>query len=103
MRDISSKKGIKTTETEIDILAVSSQNKKYFIGECKYKNTPFTYSEYLDTLAKMTPQKEKAEFYYALFSASGFDRKIHQEAMGNSHLYLCTLDEIVHQKPLNRQ
>lgn len=95
VRDASSKKAIKTTETEIDILAISPQDKKYLIGECKFKHTPFTYSEYLDTLVKMTPQKAKSEFYYALFSESGFDEKIQKEALQNNHLSLYTLNEIV--------
>ena len=39
--------------------------------------------EYLDTLAKLTPLKEKAKFYYALFSESGFDEKIIDDAKKN--------------------
>ena len=53
---------------------------EYLVGECKFKHSPFDYSEYLNTLAKLTPQKTKAKFYYALFSESGFDKKIEAEA-----------------------
>lgn len=61
--------------------------KTYLVGECKFKNSPFSYPEYLDTAAKLTPLKEKAEFYYALFSAFGFDEKIRDEASKKLRLY----------------
>ena len=48
-------------ETEIDILAVSKHATQYLVGECKFKNKPFRYSEYLDTIAKLSPQKGKKE------------------------------------------
>ena len=80
VRDPSSPNGLRTAETEIDLLAVSSDAKKYLVGECKFKNAPFSYADYLDLLAKLPAQKESAAFYYALFSASGFDGKIVREA-----------------------
>ena len=33
----------------------------------KFKKEPFTYSEYLDILSKLTPLKEKAQFWCAKF------------------------------------
>ncbi|MBR4979074.1 MAG: ATP-binding protein [Clostridia bacterium] len=75
VRDTSVPGGLRTAETEIDILAISSDLKKYLAGECKFKKTPFSYSDYLDLTAKLDNQKKSAEFYYALFSASGFDEK----------------------------
>lgn len=68
---------------------------KFLIGECKFKGKPFSYSEYLDTICKLAPQKEKAVFYYALFSESGFDKKIQAEAANNDHLLLYSLADIV--------
>ena len=50
--------------------------------------------EYLDTLAKLTPLKEKAKFYYALFSESGFDEKIVNDANENE-IALYNLETIV--------
>ena len=58
------------------MLGISRGAKDYLVGECKFKKAPFSYSEYLDTLAKLTPLKQKAKFYYALFSENGFDNKI---------------------------
>lgn len=45
-------------ETEIDLLGIGIGRKEYLVGECKFKHSSFDYSEYLDTLAKLTPQKE---------------------------------------------
>ena len=85
-----------TRETEIDILAVSKSADAYLIGECKFKNQPFRYSEFLDTKAKMSPQKDKAEFYYYLFSESGFDDKVIAEAEQGDNIRLCSLEDIIH-------
>ena len=72
VRDTKKENGLRTAETEIDVLCTDRIGEKYLVGECKFKGVPFSYSEYLDTLAKLTPLKEKAKFYYALFSESGF-------------------------------
>lgn len=82
-------------DTEIDLLAVSKQSDNYLVGECKFKGKPFRYSEYLDTITKLSDRKNKAEFWYYLFSESGFDEKIIAEAQNNSKLTLCGLNEIV--------
>ena len=95
VRDTSAPGGTRIAETEIDILAVSRLRKEYLICECKFKNKPFSYSEYLDTIAKLTPQKEKADFYYALFSESGFDNKIKEADNNNKRLWLYELSDIV--------
>ena len=77
--DDSAASGLRIAETEINLLCVDRDAKKYLVGECKFKKTPFSYSEYLDTLAKLTPQKGNAKFHYALFSESGVDEKINAE------------------------
>ena len=84
--DDSAASGLRIAETEINLLCVDRDAKKYLVGECKFKKTPFSYSEYLDTLAKLTPQKGNAEFHYALFSESGFDEKIIAETEKNNTL-----------------
>ena len=86
-------------DTEIDLLAVSKQADKYLVGECKFKGKPFRYSEYLDTAAKLSNYKDRAEFYYYLFSESGFDERIVDEAAkSDGRVVLCGLDEIVSYK-----
>ena len=98
---MSSPTGNRIAETEIDIVAVSRQAENYLIGECKFKGRPFRYSEYLDTREKLKPQQEKASFYYALFSESGFDERIIEEAKKEQRLYLYSLKNIVNYKGSN--
>lgn len=94
VRDEKASDGLRTAETEIDLLCIGKDAKEYLVGECKFKGVPFSYSEYLDTLAKLTPLKEKSKFYYALFSESGFDQKILDcAAMNETQLY--SLENIV--------
>ena len=94
IRDKNAENGLRLGETEIDLLCIDQKAEKYLVGECKFKREPFTYTEYLNTLAKLTPLKEKAAFYYALFSESGFDEKITEEAKTNGTL-LYALEQIV--------
>lgn len=97
VRDESMPKGVRIAESEIDLLCISADAKQYLLGECKLKTSPFSYSEYLDTLAKLSSLKKEAKFYYALFSESGFDEKIIAEASGNNTM-LYTLEQIVNYK-----
>ena len=94
VRDTSAPGEIRVAETEIDLLAISHDSRKYLVGECKFKNSPFSYSEFLDLEAKLAPQKKSIEFYYALFSASGFDGKIMDE-MNTRSVALYDLKQIV--------
>ena len=98
VRDKDTPKGIRVAETEIDILGVEKDGKEYLIGECKFKKAPFAYSEYLDTFTKLTPLKDTARFYYALFSESGFDDKLVSEADDNDNITLYNLNQIVNYK-----
>ena len=79
-------------ETKIDILALSKKEKCYLIGECKFKESPFSYSEYLDTLAKLEPLKKNNKIYYALFSKNRFDENILEEK--NDQLLLFNLKDM---------
>lgn len=94
VRDKNAAHGLRTAETEIDLLCIDRNATEYLVGECKFKGTPFSYSEYLDTLAKLTPLKEKARFHYALFSENGFDEKVLSDAAANGIL-LFPLGQIV--------
>lgn len=93
LRSGNSDGSLRTAESEIDLLCIGRSEKQYLVGECKFKGVPFSYSEYLDTLAKLTPLKQHADFYYALFSESGFDDKI--IASADERTMLFPLHEIV--------
>lgn len=91
VRDEKAARGLRIAETEIDILCVSRGAGEYLSCECKFKGVPFSYAEYLDIIAKLSPLKEKARFYYALFSESGFDERIAAESEKNGvQLYYLT-------------
>ena len=94
VRDTNKKNGHRTAETEADVLCIDRMGENYLVGECKFKGVPFSYSEYLDTLAKLMPLKEKAKFHYALFSENGFDEEITLEAE-KKDIKLYDLEEIV--------
>lgn len=98
VRDKDAQSGLRVAETEIDLLGIGRDAKEYLVGECKFKKVPFDYSEYLDTKAKLTPLKESAKFYYALFSQSGFDEKVRAEADRENNLRLFDLSQIVNFK-----
>lgn len=95
VRDPEAESGLRLAETEIDVLCVNENTKEYLVGECKFKGAPFKYSEYLNTEAKLTPLKKQGSFWYALFSESGFDERIIQEAENTGRVRLYSLSEIV--------
>ena len=94
VRDEKAPGGLRVAETEIDLLCIDQEAKQYLVGECKFKKSPFSYGEYLDTLAKLEPMKKDAEFYYALFSESGFEQKVIDCAQSNQ-TRLFDLEQIV--------
>ena len=97
VRDTKKEDGLRTAEAEIDVLCIDRMGENYLVGECKFEGVPFSYSEYLDTLVKLTPLKGRAKFYYALFSESGFDEKIVKDANENKTA-LFDLETIVETK-----
>lgn len=97
VRDGKGRDGLRIAETEIDLLGIDRYEKEYLVGECKFRNSPFCYSEYLDAAAKLMPLQQKARFHYALFSENGFDEKIIREA-ATANLQLYSLETIVNCK-----
>lgn len=95
VREKNAENGLRMAETEIDLLGIGRDGKEYLVGECKFRHSPFAYSEYLDMKEKLTPQKERAKFYYALFSESGFDDQIVADAEASAKLCLYDLGTIV--------
>lgn len=94
VRDEKALNGLRVAETEIDLLCIDRDAKQYLVGECKFKKNPFSYAEYLDTLAKLEPLKKDAAFYYALFSETGFEQKV-IDCAENNRTQLFSLEQIV--------
>lgn len=95
IRDTKSDKGYRIDETEIDLVAISEGKKELLIGECKFKNQAFSYSEYLDTTTKLLSQQKTSQFYYMLFSLSGFDEKLEDLSKSEKKLYLFDAKDII--------
>ena len=94
LRDENSLNSLRTAETEIDILCVDREARNFLVGECKFKNSPFSYDDYLNTVAKLSKLKESSEFHYAFFSANGFEDRVIDEAKASS-AQLFNIDDIV--------
>ena len=56
---------------EIDLMAYD--NKNLILGECKFKNSKFTFDDFSKLKEKYTSDKN---IIYYLFSKSGFDNKL---------------------------
>lgn len=95
VRDPGYSSGLRTEETELDIMAFSQDRNQVLVGECKFKNAPFQFSEYLDTAAKAEKLERSAAVHYYLFSLAGFDEKLVEHAAMNSRIHLIPLSEIV--------
>lgn len=95
VRDAKAPDGVRIAEAEIDLLGIGKGAREYLVGECKFKGRPFSYAEYLDTMAKLSPMKKESDFYYALFSENGYDEKI-TDCAAENHTRCYTLEQIVH-------
>lgn len=67
VRDPAVESGNRIAETEIDLLAIDRYSKNFLIRECKFKGNPFTYTEYLNTIAKLEPLKFEDQILYLPF------------------------------------
>ena len=65
---------------ELDVLAFDRREENFLIGECKYKNSPFTFSDMTRMQEKFKPQKADAKVYCWMFSKSGFAEAVLEEA-----------------------
>ena len=75
VRDPQHNGGVRTAETEIDIMCINEKTKEYLIGKCKFKGAPFRYSEYLDVLEKHEAPKRTAFSIMPSFLSPGLIRR----------------------------
>lgn len=61
---------------EIDIMATNPPKDRFIIGECKYRNRPFSLSDFIKTKEKFSIKQQEAKIYYYLFSKSGFSEEL---------------------------
>ena len=77
---------------EIDIMAVDREQNRYILGECKFKNSPFSMADYQHFVEKFKP--DHVAVYYYLFSKSGFSEDVLKEAEANN-VRTVTAEELV--------
>ena len=85
VRDSEKPDMMRIAETKIDIVAVSRNLKDYLINNCKFKRVHSVMENIRVQLVNL-PRRKKANFYYALFSESGFEKKIQKEPAENDRL-----------------
>ena len=84
----------KSGNTQIDVMAVDTVNKRLFAGECKYHNQPIDADVYFELVKKVDNSSEiKSAFkgytvIYGVFSKSGFTSRILDISSTNPNLFL---------------
>lgn len=91
----------KSGNTQIDIMAVDTVNKRLFAGECKYHNQPIDADVYFELVKKVDNSSEiKSAFkgytvIYGVFSKSGFTSRMTDISNSNPNLFLINETSIV--------
>ena len=91
----------KSGNTQIDVMAVDTVNKRLFAGECKYHNQPIDADVYFELVKKVDNSAEiKSAFkgytvIYGVFSKSGFTNRMTDISNSNPNLFLINETSIV--------
>ena len=91
----------KSGNTQIDVMAVDTVNKRLFAGECKYHNQPIDSDVYFELVKKVDNSSEiKSAFkdytvIYGVFSKSGFTSRMTDISNSNPNLFLINETSIV--------
>ena len=84
----------KSGNTQIDVMAIDTVNKRLFAGECKYHNQPIDADVYFELVKKVDNSTEiKSAFkgytvIYGVFSKSGFTSRMTDISNSNPNLFL---------------
>ena len=91
----------KSGNTQIDVMAVDTVNKRLFAGECKYHNQPIDADVYFELVKKVDNSSEiKSAFkgytvIYGVFLKSGFTSRMTDISNSNPNLFLINETSIV--------
>ena len=91
----------KSGNTQIDVMAVDTVNKRLFAGECKYHNQPIDADVYFELVKKVDNSSEiKSAFkgytvIYGVFSKSGFTGRMTDISNSNPNLFLINETSVV--------
>lgn len=90
-----------STDTQIDVMAVDTKNKRLFAGECKYHNQPVDADVYFDLAKKVKDSAEIQKAFrnytviYGVFSKSGFTKRLMDIRKNNQNVLLINEDKII--------
>ena len=86
----------KSGNTQIDVMAVDTVNKRLFAGECKYHNQPVDADVYFELVKKVDNSAFKGyTVIYGVFSKSGFTSRMTDISNSNPNLFLINETSIV--------
>ena len=91
----------KSGNTQIDVMAIDTVNKRLFAGECKYHNQPIDADVYFELVKKVDNSSEiKSAFkgytvIYGVFSKSGFTGRMTDISNSNPNLFLINETSVV--------
>ena len=85
------------SNTQIDVVAIDTHQKKIFAGECKYHNEPVDMRVYSALKEKCASIPEFAGYniIYGLFSKSSFDKRLIELAQQNKDIILVNEEELL--------
>lgn len=85
------------SNTEIDVVAIDEQNKRLLAGECKFYEKPVRMRVYSELLKKCGSISEfkNYEVVHAIFSKSGFDKRLEEVAKESNGLILINGENLV--------
>ncbi len=78
---------------ELDIMATDSKRRNLILGECKFRNSKFSLSDYMNLKRKFVPSGEDIKVYYYLFSKSGFSSEL-TRISDEENITLISMDEL---------
>ena len=90
-----------TSDTQIDVMAVDTKNKRLFAGECKYHNQPVDADVLFDLEKKVINSGEIQKTFrnytviYGVFSKSGFTKRLLDVRSNNPNILLINEDKIL--------
>lgn len=89
------------SDTEIDVMAIDHQNKRFFAGECKYHNKPvdapvfFSLCEKVQFSSEIQKTLNGYQPVYGIFSKSGFTNRLKDLNANNLQLFLIEEDHLL--------
>ena len=92
------------SDTEIDVMAVDHQNKRFFAGECKYHNKPVDAPVFFALRDKVQASGEIQKVWkgyqpiFGIFSKSGFTQRLVDLGKENPQLFLINEDHLSNQQ-----